>query len=53
METIGVYKGVPLTVDPAAAIAFAAIGWVVVLALVFFTLWRWWRTRAPAEAKKS
>ncbi|MGC9012686.1 hypothetical protein [Thermogladius sp.] len=49
VETIGVYKDVPLTVDPVLAVVFAAIGWLVVLTLVFYSLHRWWKAKKPAE----
>ncbi|AFK51484.1 hypothetical protein TCELL_1061 [Thermogladius calderae 1633] len=49
VETIGVYKDVPLTVDPVLAVVFAAIGWFVVLILVFYSLHRWWKPKKPAE----
>ena len=51
-ETIGVYKDMPLVTEPGLAVVFAAIGWIIVLGLVFFTLYRWWRLKKPAEAAK-
>lgn len=50
METIGIYKDVPLVVDPGTALIFAIIGWIVVLAIVFFVLYRSYRK--PVEAAK-
>jgi hypothetical protein len=46
METIGIYKNVPLTADPGAALIFAAIGWIVVLAIMFYALYKWTKKRA-------
>lgn len=52
METIAVYKNVPITVDPVSATVFAIIGWVVVLSMLFYALYRWYKK--PMEvAKKS
>lgn len=45
METIGTYKDIPLTIDPASATVFAVIGWVVVLAILLYALYRWYTLR--------
>ncbi|MEM4718245.1 MAG: hypothetical protein QXE81_05755 [Desulfurococcaceae archaeon] len=50
METIGVYKDVPLVIDPVTALIFGIIGWIVVLAIVIFVIYRSYKR--PAEAAK-
>lgn len=50
METIGVYNNVTLTADPSSATIFAIIGWIVVLSILFFALYRWYKK--PVEAAK-
>jgi hypothetical protein len=50
METIGLYKDVPLTAEPGTALIFAIIGWIVVLAIMFYALYKW--TRKQAEVAK-
>lgn len=52
METIGVYKNITLTADPGPAMIFAIIGWIIVLSILLFALYRWYKK--PIEvAKKS
>lgn len=43
METIGVYKDIPLTADPISALVFAIIGWVIVIGILVFALNRWYK----------
>lgn len=50
METIGVYKEVPLIIEPSQAAVFAAIGWMIVLGILAFALYRWYKK--PARAVK-
>lgn len=51
METLGVYKNVTLTADPGPALAFAIIGWVIVLGIVFFCLYKWFYKKPGAAGK--
>jgi hypothetical protein len=46
METIGIYKDVPLTADPGVALIFAVIGWIIVLAIMFYAVHKWIKKRA-------
>lgn len=50
METIGIYKNTPLVVNPSQAAIFAAIGWLIVLGILFFALYRWYKR--PVRAVK-
>lgn len=50
METIGVYSNTTLTADPNPAMVFAIIGWIVVLSILLFALYRWYKK--PVEVAK-
>lgn len=52
VETIGVYRDTPLTADPTSAVAFAVIGWLVVLAILLFAIYRWYK-KPVGVAKKT
>ena len=43
VETLTVVNGTPLVADWSAAPIFAAIGWIVVLILLGFSLYRWFK----------
>ncbi|MEM3926179.1 MAG: hypothetical protein QXU13_01125 [Desulfurococcaceae archaeon] len=51
VETIGIYKNIPLTIDPSLATVFAVIGWLIVLCLVLYTVYKWTGIRRK-EVKK-
>lgn len=42
-ETIGIYKNTPLVVEPSQAVAFAVIGWIIVLGILFFAIYKWYK----------
>lgn len=50
METIGIYKEIPLTAEPSTAVMFAVIGWIIVIGILLFALYRWYRK--PVEVAK-
>lgn len=52
METIGIYNRTALTADPASAVIFAVIGWIIVFAILSYALYKWYK-RPIEVAKKS
>ncbi|MEM1638689.1 MAG: hypothetical protein QXJ69_01245 [Desulfurococcaceae archaeon] len=50
METIGIYNNTTLTANPEAAMIFAIIGWIVVLMIMAYALYKWYKK--PAETAR-
>lgn len=50
METIGIYKNIPLTADPGVALIFAILGWMIVLVIMLYAISKWYKK--PAEVVK-